>query len=247
MTPLKCPICKEDKTFETKGNLKRHLKLNHAITEDRLKTIMGDFKNVRKMCEVCKFEVSNFAKHQKTRKHQENEKKAMELSLTLSDNIGSNETDVGNENEKEMKKKSAVRYTKKSEQKPKPKVIPLMAKHNPRPHRCGACRFYENQNKRSYSKQLAKLAPFIMDHTIVPHYEHPNDFADPEYKYMVMQRVYMIDSAKKAKEIYTLRKQLQQKESDIKKLQEENLKFRKQLKKSSKGRRKNSKLCKPKE
>ena len=126
-------------------------------------------------------------------------------------------------------KKSAVRYVKKSDTRKKPVVIPLIAKHNPRPHRCGACRFYERQCERSYKKQVAKLAPYISDPTIVPHYEHPNDFADPEYKYNAMRLVYMVNSGKKSQEIYRLNKQLQQKELEIKKLEEQNLKLRHEI------------------
>ena len=126
-------------------------------------------------------------------------------------------------------KKSAVRYVKKSDSKRKPIVIPLLAKHNPRPHRCGACYFYESHCKRSYTKQVAKLAPYIKDPTIVPHYEHKNDFDDPEYKYKAMRNVYMINCGKKAQEIYQLKKQLQQKESENQRLEEQNIKLRQQI------------------
>ena len=123
-------------------------------------------------------------------------------------------------------KKSAVRIVKKSQLKPKkPVVIPLLAKHSPKPHRCGACRFHESRCKQSYSRQVKKLAPFIMDPTLVPHYEHPNDFCDPEHKFRVMRDSYMVDSAKKAKEISQLRNQLKQLGSDYKKLEDENIKL----------------------
>ena len=132
-------------------------------------------------------------------------------------------------------KKSAVNYVKKSDSKKKPVVIPLLAKHNPRPHRCGACYFYEAHCKRSYSKQVAKLAPFIKDPKIVPHVV-PNDFDDPEYKYKVMRNTYMINSGKKSQEIFQLKKQLQrkdlqlqQKDLELQKVQEEIRKLRHQV------------------
>ena len=102
MAKLQCPICEEDRTFGSKGNLKRHLKRNHAIEEDQLETILSDFQSVLHMCEVCKFEVSNIAKHRKTKKHRDNKKKAKEPALTFSDDSGSDETDVENENEETL-------------------------------------------------------------------------------------------------------------------------------------------------
>ena len=126
-------------------------------------------------------------------------------------------------------KKSAVRIVKKSQQKPKPVIIPLLAKHSPKPHRCGACRFYESRCKQSYSRQVQKLAPFIKDPTIVPHYEHPDDFCDPEHKYRVMRHSYMVDSAKKAKENAQLRKLVEILEIDNKKLLDQNTKLENQI------------------
>ena len=126
-------------------------------------------------------------------------------------------------------KKSAIRYVKKSQQKPKPVVIPILAKQSPRPHRCGACRFYDRQNERSHSKLLQKLGPYLTDPTIVPHYEHSDDFADPEYKFHCMRKVYMVNCAKKAQELAQLRKQLQQVEEEKQKLQAENTKLKNQI------------------
>ena len=125
-------------------------------------------------------------------------------------------------------KNSAVRHAKKSDTKKKPVVIPLLAKHDPRPHRCGACYFYESHCKRSYSKQVAKLAPFIKDPTIVPHVV-PNDFDDPEYSYKVMRNTYMINSGRKSQEIFQLKKQLERKDLELQKVQEENIKLRHQI------------------
>ena len=110
----------------------------------------------------------------------------------------------------------------------KPVVIPLLAKHDPRPHRCGACYFYESHCKRSYSKQVAKLAPFIKDPTIVPHVV-PNDFDDPEYSYKVMRNTYMINSGRKSQEIFQLKKQLERKDLELQKVQEENINLRHQI------------------
>ena len=126
-------------------------------------------------------------------------------------------------------KKSAVQYVKKSNTKKKPVVIPLLAMHKPKPHRCGACYFYESQCKRSYSKQIAKLAPFIKDPKIVPHYERKTNYGDPVYNYKAMRLAYMVDSGKKAKEIYQLKKQLQQKESENQRLLEQNIKLTQQV------------------
>ena len=100
MAKLQCPECEEDRTFGTKGNLKRHLQQNHAIEADRLETIMSAVQNVLHWCEDCKFEVNNIAKHRKTKKHLKNKKKVKEPALTFSDDSSNDENDAENvENE----------------------------------------------------------------------------------------------------------------------------------------------------
>ena len=100
MAKLQCPECDEDRTFGTKGNLKRHLQRNHNIGEDRLETMMSAIQNVQTWCDVCKFEVSNIAKHRNSKKHRKNKKKVKESALTFSDDSSSDENDAENvENE----------------------------------------------------------------------------------------------------------------------------------------------------
>ena len=94
MEKLQCPECEEDRTFGTKGNLKRHLQTNHAISEDRLETMMSAIKNVLTWCDICKFEVNNIAKHRKTKKHLKNKKKVKEPTLTFNDDSNSDEDDA---------------------------------------------------------------------------------------------------------------------------------------------------------
>lgn len=102
MAKLQCPECEEDKTFGTKGNLKRHLQKNHAIGEDRLETMMSAIQNVLTWCDVCEFEVNNIAKHRKTKKHLKKKKKVKEPALTFSDDSSSDENDAESEENEEI-------------------------------------------------------------------------------------------------------------------------------------------------
>jgi hypothetical protein len=99
MENLQCPECEEDRTFGTKGNLKRHLRQNHAISGDRLETMMSAIPNVLTWCDVCKFEVNNIAKHRTTKKHLRNKKKAKEPALTFNDD--NDDIDDSDENDAE--------------------------------------------------------------------------------------------------------------------------------------------------
>lgn len=95
----KCPLCEEDREFQTKGNLKRHLRINHKLEGDELKNILKDQKDVQYECEVCDFKGPNIARHNKTKKHKINVKKSKRQILTFSDDSSSEDENMADEQE----------------------------------------------------------------------------------------------------------------------------------------------------
>ena len=93
----KCPLCEEDREFQTKGNLKRHLRINHKLEGEELKDILKDQKDVEYECAVCNFKGPNIARHKKTKKHKINVKKSKSQTLTFSDDSSSEDENIAEE------------------------------------------------------------------------------------------------------------------------------------------------------
>ena len=96
---VKCPLCQEDREFQTKGNLKRHLQINHKLEGDELNDILKDQKDVEYECAVCNFKGPNIARHKKTKKHKINMKMSKRRPLAFSDDSSSEGENIADDEE----------------------------------------------------------------------------------------------------------------------------------------------------
>lgn len=68
-------------------------------------------------------------------------------------------------------------------------------------HSCPPCEFFNSQYDPRKSNVVKLYGEIINNPELVPHYSHPNDFDDPDYKFAAMRNVYMVKVAKKHKEL----------------------------------------------
>jgi len=119
--------------------------------------------------------------------------------------------------------------------KPPPKKWDLQAIADDRPkHSCEPCEFFRSQYDRNSSRVIKLYERFCNDPELVPHYAHPNDFDDPDYKFSAMRNVYMVALGKRCKQVADLTReklQLQREKilmgEEMEKMREELDRFRK--------------------